>query len=571
MDKTEIEKILQGLDKQLALGRIDLETYKDLKTRYSSMQGQKDIITKTMNGLSKELEMLNCPACMAPLPEFSMSGQVIVCSYCGNSFALKTAEEDALKLREDIKKWISEMSGQNTHIDTASRKFVFEERVYPYLCLLYRRVSEPFELNKYKALFNFPLLKDLKNSHNISSLEINTVAMQDLLNRVQSPELMTFVVTHAEKAKLRLLEINTQEIGHIVNIRRHFTDFSRKSLQIIKNNLEALKKLYSNVLLFESADNPTAKFYKGMTKRMGSLLRAVTALENALWSNVFDLDLKDIIKDLQDGLDLIESSGLESKYSIPAISGIKADIEAIKIFDHCVGIYKMCDSVDFNQFLSTITGIAGIRTKGISDMNGFLGSLNSHISSIRGALSLPVCKDHRWKASVIKKNMKSSFFGGKEYLLKERSILVPFWIAELSFSTQSGLFIKSGSITKAFVLQDASIINGKACLLLPSESLYKQCSSAFSYRDFLNTDSIVPIIDKNTALSKMSDFIKNRHIYNSGSLRSLGLVYLPAVNVCFKNKNSVRSLILFNTEKISYEGSRTVSHNLGSIDLHIIQ
>ena len=96
MDNIEMEKVLDALDRRVALGEIDIGTYKQLKAKFSTQVGHdEEPISAALSALPKEAVSLQCPGCMAPLPLPSDPSQVnVICDYCGGTFALQTASEE---------------------------------------------------------------------------------------------------------------------------------------------------------------------------------------------------------------------------------------------------------------------------------------------------------------------------------------------------------------------------------------------------------------------------------------------------------------------------------------------
>ena len=169
MDNIEMEKILDALDRRVALGEIDIGTYKKLKAKFSTQVGHsEEPISAAVSALPKEAVSLQCPGCMAPLPLPSDPSQVsVVCDYCGGTFALQTASEEMDRLKSDIRKWISQVAGNagiGTTVDEASRKFIFNDKLLPPLKNAADRATDIFSLTRYQSLFTFSLLTGLPSS-----------------------------------------------------------------------------------------------------------------------------------------------------------------------------------------------------------------------------------------------------------------------------------------------------------------------------------------------------------------------------------------------------------------------
>ena len=106
MDIAEKQKILDSLDRRLALGEIDIGTYNQLKAKFSAeLDTPEDPLSTTLEAIPKEASALKCPGCMAPLlPPSDLSSISVVCEYCGGTFALQAATEEMERLKERLGK-----------------------------------------------------------------------------------------------------------------------------------------------------------------------------------------------------------------------------------------------------------------------------------------------------------------------------------------------------------------------------------------------------------------------------------------------------------------------------------
>ena len=67
MDTQELQNILDGLDKRLALGEIDMGTYQSLKAKFTGQINTSeagDPIEAAVENMPKEARTLQCPGCI---------------------------------------------------------------------------------------------------------------------------------------------------------------------------------------------------------------------------------------------------------------------------------------------------------------------------------------------------------------------------------------------------------------------------------------------------------------------------------------------------------------------------
>jgi hypothetical protein len=151
MNQTGIQEVLDGLDRRLALGDIDLGTYQSLKAKFSA-QASADIsstpIAAAIAALPVEAVAIKCPGCLAPLPVLpeSAAGN-ITCEFCQGSFSIQTATDEMERLRGDVRKWISETVGRSGSSggDETSRAFIFRNNIWPPIQLNANRTLELYQ------------------------------------------------------------------------------------------------------------------------------------------------------------------------------------------------------------------------------------------------------------------------------------------------------------------------------------------------------------------------------------------------------------------------------------------
>lgn len=590
MDNTELEKILDALDRRMALGEIDIGTYKQLKAKYSSkVSHNEEPVSAALSAIPQEAVSLQCPGCMAPLPLPSDSSQVsVICDYCGGTFMLQKAADEMDRLKNDIRKWISQVAGSagiGTTIDEASRKFIFNDKLLPPLKTATDRATDIFSLARYQALFTFPLLNKLpsspfnQNSHSASNLNNFVDKIKDTVARVQSPEIKIFALGEKEKYELHILEVRCLEAGYLSNVRHHLANPTPDSLQKAKTNLHALNELYNTTnQLVSSVDMPLAKYSEALANRMKSLEEAVNNLEDLFSSS--DGVMTDYVADkleliaekLEYTGSAIEATGMNPRDTVPAAEGTRNDAESIRILANCVRFYGQCGAetgVSFPTFLNNleeIVDIAKTTSSNLKWLSAFLSNLILHVESLVGEASFPIVSDFSWSEGRMLTLVKSSFFGGKESVEGDKKLLLPFWLAELDFSQQKGMIFKKGQMASGLIITEAARHNNQCSVISSGDPLMDLCGNAVKARSSIghSTPAIIPVVGSDDALKSMKKFISSTQGYAGGNAKHLQLIYLPIVVAKYYTQKSERREIVAPSNSINLSTFDIKSLRIGS-------
>jgi len=593
MDNTELEKILDALDRRIALGEIDIGTYKQLKAKFSTQVGHREEpVSAALSALPKEAVSLQCPGCMAPLPLPSDSSQVsVICDYCGGTFALQTAAEEMDRLKSDIRKWISQVAGNagvGTTVDEASRKFIFNDKLLPPLKTAADRATDVFSLARYQSLFTFPLLTRLPSSpfqHTLQSapnLNYLVDKIKETVVRVQSPEIKVFAIGEKEKSELHALEVRCLEAGYLSNVRHHLANPTPDGLQKVKTNLHALNELYNTTnQLVSSIDPSLATFSEALATRMRLLEEAINTLEDmfssadGVMTDYIADDLELIAVKLEQTASAIEATGMKPRETVPAAEGTRSDADAVRIFATCVRLYGQCGAeteMPFTIFLANLEEVVEKAQTPYSDirwLSGFLSNLTLHMESIAGEASLPIVSDFGWAEGKMVKLVKSSLLSGKESVEGERKILLPFWLAELDFSQQKGMIFKKGTVASGLILTEAVRHNKQCFVINSSDPLSDQCYNAVKSRTTIGHSRpvVVPVVSSDDALKKMKQFISSTQGYAGGNIRQLQLIYLPVVVARYYTRKTERREILAPSDSITLSNLDISLLSIGTKDV----
>ncbi len=576
MDASELGKILDGLDKRLALGEIDMGTYNSLKAKFTSQMqetGAGDPFKTAMDAMPQEAVALKCPGCMNNLtPPSDPSQATVACEYCGGTFALKAATDEMEKLKADIRKWVSEVAGGVSvggTIDGASRQFIFKDKIFPSLKLAASRATEMFAMTRYGALFSFPLIAQLGSSPFQTALQTMPDSsfnyfvekIKSTSARVGAPEVQSFAVGDKEKADLAFLELQCQETIFLSNVRRHVSSNSLEGYHLAQTNLQALHDLYDKVSKSASSSDPSlASFCTGLRSRMSAVKQAVSALhqlsgpaEGIATASIISI-LDDAAIQCENAASKLETSGREPKELIPAIEGTRNDAQTIRILVDCIRLFGCCgaeEGVPFSKFLDSLKAIITKAKEVSSDLKwlaNFVSSLSVHMFSISGQTEVSIVKDFGWVDTKAAGLAKSSLFGGKEAIRVDKRIFMPFWLAELDFSKEKGMFVfKKGQAAQALLLLDATCQNGQVFVVPPENSLSPTIYRSVEAKAFIgnSNQAVVPVVNADKALTSMKNFINITPGYAGGYPKLIGIIYLSIALVVYSSKKGERTDILF--------------------------
>ena len=456
MDTTEIQKILDGLDRRLALGEIDLGTYNQLKSKFSSqMSAPQDPVATAVNAVPKEAKALKCPGCMAPLPATSDISQSITCEYCGGTFVIQAAIDEMERLKSDIRKWISDIAGNvgvGTTIDEASRRFIFKDKLLPSLKIGANRATEITSLSRFDPLFTFPLLNHISSSpfyiavQSTPTLERLVDKVKTVVARTQSPEVSVFAIGNTEKSELYKLEVQCQEAIFISNIRHHLLAFTPDGIQKAKTNIQGLMSLYNKIEQHKASVDPSlGTFFAALLSRLKAVDEAITILGSLLNSpegimtEHVSTNLDAIAVKLEQSISQIESAGREPKEQIPAVEGTRIEAQTVRLLSFCVKLFAQVGGdtgESFNHFQESLGEMVDYARDSRSDLtwlSGFLSYLVLHMGAEAGDSSAKVIYDFSWADQKAQGSTRSSFFGGKESVDIKKQIFLPFWVKSLFY------------------------------------------------------------------------------------------------------------------------------------------
>ena len=165
----------------------------------------------------------------------------------------------------------------------------------------------------------------------------------------------------------------------------------------------------------------------------------------------------------------------------------------------------------------------------------------------------------------------SALFAGNEALTVARRMLVPFWLAELNYSQQTGMIFKTGHATQEYLFVEAFAHRGRWFAATKDSALGGETSRAIMASSSLRrgTESIVPIVGKDRALALLKSIVQSTPGFAGGQPRVLGLVYLPAITAAYANKKGQRQRVYVAGAGEQFNDLQPKQTALGTTQIHI--
>jgi hypothetical protein len=597
---TDIQELLDGLDRQLALGQIDLGTYQTLRAKFSAQietpPKAQDPLRAIYSEMGKQSQAIKCPGCMAPAAaSLAKDNGTIVCEFCGSAFSLRTATDEMERLRADIRKWVSDLAGGytaglgNGTIDEASRRFIFTDKLLPSLQLAADRATESFGVFRHGPLFSFPITNELPRAPFMeahrsmpdSSTLVERVKTTEA--RAGSPEIMAFAVSEPDRSALQVVQIACQESVRIASARRHALSFDSDGLTKSIANFTALKELYEQIQRAVANDLAHARFARALAKRMAALIEATSALQSLLKERdgVLPGPFAIAFENAATVCDIvaadIEVSGVDPRVSIPAAEGTRVDAQTIRIVRDCVRLYGSCGAERGHPFEDVVKSLANLVSRArepqsdLEWLSAFLVQLSTHVNAAQGEPLVALVSDHAGAEAEALADAKSGIFVGVESVNIGARMLIPFWVAELTFTEQTGVIFKKGRAAQELVFLEAASHSGEWFRATTDSNVGQIASHAFTQLGALprSGDALLPVVALDAAVSRFKRIMQTTPGYGTGRPKMHGLVYLPAVRASFANKQGRRDATFVAGAGAQFAAMASKPVRFGTFDLKL--
>lgn len=590
MEKQDILDILDSLDLQISMGKIDQATYDELRQKWMQKLQVLETggtITATgqlsgpLNGVPSGpltassvavVEALTCPKCGAPAEIESTSQDLtkpIQCLFCDTVYTLRQSQDSAQKLKQELKAWLDQMivgSGHSSSgtIDVNARRFIFNENLYP---SLKKDIDRQLEAVEYAPEAPMVQLKLLMGFHNhqphpqlVAVGQGNNQWLKTLTTRVSAQQLQDFAMTQEDKARLNLLHFRVLSLVYYANIAYQLATPSISSYQVIRQNLLALQKDYG-----EHAKTIVDASYHSYLMALDARIIGTILLLDILISTLgkgrgvapeaaiaqLDRAITQLIKAEQQ----TNACTYNPLYTVPLQQGIQKDIIAAHLFRAVVKCYEVVtrtQSTEFESFyehlIEYVRALVNIQSP--DHLLELLQSIAHLLAARSGDEPTSVLMDWSWLNTAVENyRAKPSFGLGGETVAAVRLHLHPYWVATLNYAEKSGFIVKSGTSRSALILADATATAMPVVghLLINDPNLLAVQAGINTF-NLLNKQIIaLPALLSQDMAGRAMKAYANQHTSELGAtiVKLIGLIYLPVAFVRYIAKNGEsREIIL---------------------------
>jgi hypothetical protein len=598
MEKQDILDILDSLDLQISMGKIDQATYSNLRQKWveklqmlesgvaagvtgslnsspgSSGSGQFTGYASAAQPSAPMVEALACPKCAAPAEMDGLQMQDMTrplqCPFCDTVYTLRQSQDNAQELKRELKAWLDQMivgSGfggpaGSASIDVNARRFIFTESLYPSLKKEIDRHLEDLEyapeapMVQLKALAGF---QEYQPSQQLVAIgQGDNQWLKTLTTRVSAQQLQDFAVTQDDRLKMLQLQFRIMSLIYYANIANHLAISSAGSYQAIHQNLQALQKDYQ-----EHAQHVVDEGYRSYIVALDARITGATLLLDLLIST-FEKErgiapeaalaqLDRALEQLNKSEQLALVCTYNPLYTVPLQQGIQKDIMVARIFLAIVKCYEIvtrAQPVDFRPFYEDLMAYASTLTgnRTSNQLLGLIQSISRLLAARSGDEPISVHLDWGWLEAAIEGNRYKPAFGAAETVASVNYHFHPYWVATLNYAEKSGMIFKSGTGREALILVDATSTNtpiiGHLLVNDPLLPAIQQATHSFNFLD--KRAMALPALISQDMAEKAMKVYANQHARELGAtiVKMIGLIYLPVAFVRYSGKNANREVVL---------------------------
>jgi hypothetical protein len=603
VDKQDIQTILDSLDVQISMGRIDQTTYDALQQKWKQ-QLQKittrvstgtlsmvvangnnhtegdidalisiDMQSASVSTLSPEeqphytTEVLACPKCAAPttLQAGQDLTQPVQCPFCDTVYTVRQSQDNAQQLKKELKAWLDQMlvvSGYNGtgSVDVNARRFIFTEYLYPTLKKDIDRRLEAFENVLEAPLVQIAETKDFRDYRPDARLTAmgDNQWLKTLSTRVQAQQLQDFAIVQDDKQKLQQLQMRVLSLIYYANIAHHQLAPTATSYQVVRQNVVALQKDYRSYAQ-EVKDEHYLSYLHVLDARVSGDILLLDLLISALGEGrtivpeALLLQLNNVLAQLDKAYQLAHSCTYNPLYTGPLQQGIQKDITIARIILAVATSFEIVtrtQTEEFRSFYKRLMQYVQSLTKmqTAEHLLWLLTSVGRVLAARAGDAPLPVVKDWSWLEATIEANRHRPTIGSGEVAQVLAQHYHPYWVARFSYSTVDGVLVKKASVHEGFLLIDATSTETlivtpvlETDLTLP---LIQVGLQSFQLLD-KQIVSLPAVLTYDMAERAMKSY---GHAHETAlkilATRMIGVLYLPVASVCYTMKNKQRNMIV---------------------------
>jgi|HubBroStandDraft_4_1064222.scaffolds.fasta_scaffold03303_5 hypothetical protein len=571
MDSAEIQKILDDLDIQLTVGKIDLPTYQVLAKKWSTRLaiGEASLATATYAPVSNSLTAVKvaCPNCGAPMGEdLSPDRRFYTCEYCSHKFAFEQARDQTEQLRQELQGWLSKLvsgaaAGGNA-VDATSRAFIFRERLYPSLEMEFNRSMELLEGFREYPLYQTELgalFRGYSSEESPLRAEHQQLApVRNLTGKLCAPAVREFVVSAEDEQRLAAMQSSTMELIYTANIMQQSARYCAEGYVAARQNLDALRDLYHTTQK-RAASASEKQFLSASLARLESagtvmdvLSRVYSSASGELMGSAFSGEL-DTAKNLYaQALQLVDESGYSPMQTVPWRHGVEKEVALVELQ---TGLLNAYDRVvanaggSFFEFQSALVEFTRQSKAPVADPQSLAAvadGLALLVEARRGGRTLPRLADWSWLGDFQENNRskKVMFLGKEEQIESLEQYWQPFWLASLSFSQSEGALFKSGSAKQALLILDATSPQQCFASTVEDGSVLNVSLQGASKRQVPDQRLTLPsLVTEASAQIILESYARSNPVLRNPKVTLQQVVYLPAARVVYKSKEGTRVLV----------------------------
>lgn len=614
MDKQDIRTLLDSLDVQVSMGRIDQPTYDALKQKWvqqlqeievgegSAVLGSNVALeragiaatdTEGLTSTTRELlahsplsrpdeparytiEVLACPRCNAPA-EIKTGGdlsQPLKCPFCETVYTVRQSQDNEQQLKKDLKAWLDQIivsSGYNSgvsgvngvnSVDINARRFIFRESLYPALKKEIDRRLETFENMLEAPLVQMKETRDFRDYRPDQRLTMlakgDNQWLKTLSTRVSAQQLQDFAVAQEDKQRLRQLQVRVLSLTYYANIARHAS--SSGAYQLVRKNIVALQKEYQTYLQ-EVADEHYRSYIHVLDARTTAVILLldlfISALEEGqhIVPQALLFQVGNVIAQLEKAQSLALACTYNPLYTVPLQQGIQKDMTTARIFQAVVVDYEVATRTraeEFRPFYERLMRYARhlANIESAEHLLWLLTSIGRVLLARAAEAPLPVVKDWRWLDAAVEGQRRKA--PGQVVLHYH-----PYWIAQMNYTEVGGVLVKRASARVGFLLADASSIGAPIVVAVTAnDATFPKMEAGL--QNFQLLDQQVVSLPAVLPYEKAEQAIRAYAYAHEAELkvlatRMLGILYLPAASIHYADKNGKRDLVVSCVKNINQD------------------
>jgi hypothetical protein len=505
--------------------------------------------------LSEQATQIRCPFCNAP--SAASAGQSATCEYCLQPFSVHDAAREQARLTEEIRAWVEQrvgaLGGGGT-VDAASRSYLFQSRILPDVRREVDRALEWVGSYGQHPLLMMPMRTPTKGAMGIHPLlqqRAHILGLKGLRARLGSDSVTTFVQTDGDRSALAALDLQLGTVFHLSNVVDASQSRSAAGYAAARKNLESLADQTRRDPA-QTADPGRATYAAALADRfasLGSLAALIEKLASAIPTPDDAAEASGLAHRLEDAASRVMASRYAPMESMPTALGVQAEAAGARALATWLAAYDAIASrsgAPFAQFVSDLEAVTGGPHVGAEQQLAILEGVAAQVQGIRGSLVLPTSTDVSWIAAwgeQARAKRSLGMFGADERVAEIAPFLLPVWVAEVSFTMNTGTVFSQGSEARAMAVVEACAPAAQKVVVLAGA--HHAVSSALGgTASAAELPSALVASGRATAHAVIEQAMRSRPGVIQPRVTVRGLALLPAASVVFTGGASARGAVV---------------------------